>query len=56
VQKEGGSPAFVKEFKAPRDHELKDVKWGPLDKTLYYCTDQGRLVRVDVETEKIVHA
>jgi len=44
----------VKEFKAPRDHEIRDVKWGPLDKSLYYGTDHGRLVRVDFETEKII--
>lgn len=26
-----GSPQPVKEIKAPRDHEIKDMKWGALD-------------------------
>jgi hypothetical protein len=45
--KKEGSPAFVREIKAPRDHIINDVKWGALDESIYYCTDAGRLIRYD---------
>jgi len=49
-----GSPACVKEIKAPRDHIIMDAKWGALDQTIYYCTDKGRLIRYDVDGSKSI--
>jgi hypothetical protein len=31
-------------IKGPKDHIINDIKWGALDKTLYYATDKGRLL------------
>jgi len=36
------------EIKAPRDHNIQQAVWGALDKTIYYCTDQGRLLQYDI--------
>jgi len=33
-----------REIKSPIDHIINDCKWGPLDNSVYYCTDQGRLI------------
>ena len=54
--KKEGSPQYVREIKAPRDHTINDVKWGPLDETLYYCTDQGRLIKYDTQNGKLIQA
>lgn len=51
-----GSPQYVREIKAPRDHIINDVKWGRLDESIYYCTDQGRLIRYDVNAGKLMTA
>jgi len=41
-----------KEIKAPKDHVINDVKWGPLDNSIYYCTDQGRLIHRYLDDSK----
>jgi WD40 repeat protein len=40
------------EIKAPRDHVINSVKWGALDKILYYATDKGRLIKYNLEEKK----
>jgi len=42
------------ELKAPRDHTINCVKWGPLDKSIYYCTDGGRLLHYDIEEKEMI--
>lgn len=39
----------VKTVKAPKDHEINCARWGSLDKTIYYCTNRGRLIQLDIE-------
>ena len=34
---------------APKDHEVNMAKWGPLDRTIYYCTNRGLLIHYDLE-------
>jgi translation initiation factor 3 subunit I len=51
-----GSPECVKEIKGPKDHDINYVKWGALDKTIYYCTSRGRLLRYDVEESQVIDA
>jgi len=51
-----GSPDPVYEIQAPRDHGINEARWGPLDKSIYYCTDQGRLLKYDLETNSVVLA
>lgn len=48
-----GSPQSAKEIKAPKDHVINDVKWGALDKSVYYCTNKGRLIHYDLDNSKI---
>jgi hypothetical protein len=36
-------------IKGPKDHIINDIKWGPLDKSIYYVTDKGRLLKYDLE-------
>ena len=54
--KKEGSPQFVREIKAPRDHVINDVKWGSLDESIYYCTDAGRLIRYDTVRGSLITA
>jgi len=54
--KSEGSPDCYKEIKAPRDHNLNCGKFGPLDQTVYYCTDHGRLLRYDIEESSVIKA
>lgn len=42
-------PAPIHEITAPRDHVVNSLKWGALDKHLYYCTDKGRLIKYSLE-------
>lgn len=49
--KKDGCCEYVHQIKAPKDHVINDVKWGPLDETVYYCTDKGRLLRYDLDEE-----
>ena len=49
-------PACVNEIKAPRDHSINTVKWGALDKIIYYGTDKGRLIKYDIDEKKVVLA
>jgi len=49
-------PACTTEIKAPRDHGINCVKWGGLDKVVYYGTDKGRLVKYDFDEKKVVKA
>ena len=44
----------VKTVKAPKDHEINCARWGPLDKTVYYCTNRGRLIQLDLEENSAV--
>ena len=41
-------------IKAPADHTITKVTWGALDKTIYYCTDRGRLIHYDVQNQKLI--
>lgn len=41
------------QIKGPKDHVINNVKWGPLDKSIFYCTNQGRLLKYDLEDEAI---
>ena len=50
-KKEFPEPAH--EIRAPRDHVINSVKWGPLDKCLYYVTDKGRLVKYNLEEKRV---
>ena len=47
--KNDGILPHIKEINAPKDHTINNVKWGPLDESVYYCTDQGRLLHYDLE-------
>ena len=49
-------PEYTQQIKAPKDHEINCVRWGPLDKTIYYCTDRGRLIHRDIEEDCIIQA
>lgn len=52
VKKDEGQkqfPAPVMEIRSPKDHKINCVKWGPLDKSIYYCTDKGRLIKYNLE-------
>ena len=37
--KNEGILSHIKEINAPKDHTINNAKWGPLDETIYYCTD-----------------
>lgn len=55
----GKKDGFLKplqEIRAPRDHIINNVKWGALDKSIYYCTDQGRLIQYDVVNMSLIKA
>ena len=43
-------------IKGPKDHIINDIKWGALDKTIYYATDKGRLLRYDLESQIMMRA
>jgi len=47
---------YVTLIKGPKDHGINNVKWGPLDKSLFYCTDKGRLLKYDLEESSVVKA
>jgi translation initiation factor 3 subunit I len=49
-----GCCAHIYQIKAPKDHGINDCKWGQLDKTVYYCTDKGSLLRYDLEEDAMV--
>ena len=38
------SPEPTLIIKGPKDHIINDIKWGALDKSLYYVTDKGRIL------------
>ena len=46
--KKEGECDHVKQIKAPSDHAINGVKWGPLDESIYYCTDRGRIIKKDL--------
>jgi translation initiation factor 3 subunit I len=52
--KKEGCCDYVAQIKAPKDHGINDAKWGPLDNSIYYCTDKGRLLKYDLEDESVV--
>jgi len=54
--KKDGCCDVVAQIKGPKDHVINNVKWGPLDETVYYCTDKGRLLRYDIEDESVCKA
>lgn len=41
---------------APKDHDINMAKWGPLDRTIYYCTDRGLLIHYDLEESEVLDA
>ena len=42
------------QLNAPTDHIINKVVWGPLDKSIYYCTNQGRLIHYNLEKKQII--
>jgi translation initiation factor 3 subunit I len=46
----------IKTIKAPKDHEINCARWGALDKTIYYCTNRGRLIQYDLEEGSVTMA
>lgn len=42
------------QLNGPTDHQVNKVVWGPLDKSIYYCTDQGRLIHYDLVKKQII--
>lgn len=53
---EKNSLEHVQTIEPPKDHHITCIKWGPLDETIFYCTDRGRLIQYDVQTCKVVNA
>lgn len=47
--KKEGCCQCLHQIKGPKDHGINNAKFGPLDKTIYYCTDKGRLLQYDLE-------
>ena len=45
---------YISQFKAPTDHIINMAKWGPLDQSIFYGTNRGRLIQVDFETTKAI--
>lgn len=45
----------IQTIEPPKDHIITCIKWGPLDETIFYCTDRGRLIQYDVQTCKVVN-
>jgi|TARA_B110001450_G_scaffold240191_1_gene248748 WD40 repeat protein len=43
-------------IKGPKDHIINDIKWGALDKSLYYATDKGRLLQYDLNDQSMIRA
>lgn len=39
---------------APRDHIITKVVWGPLDKSIYYSTNEGRLIHYNLAKKEII--
>ena len=54
-KKDSGCPDHIMSIEPPKDHTVTCVKWGPLDETIFYCTDRGRLIQYDVEKHKVVN-
>jgi len=52
--KKEGCCAHVTQIKGPKDHIVNNVRWGPLDQSIYYCTDKGRLLRYDLQEERVI--
>jgi len=52
--KKDGELAHEYSLVAPRDHIINKVVWGPLDKSIYYCTNEGRLIHYCLETKEIL--
>ena len=40
-------------IKGPKDNQVNYVKWGPLDESIYYCTDKGRLLKYNLEEQGV---
>lgn len=40
--------------RAPKDHEINCARWGALDKSIYYCTNRGRLIQLDLEEDSAI--
>ena len=47
--KEGKSPSHLQTIEPPKDHLITAVHWGPLDESIFYATNRGRLIQYDVE-------
>ena len=54
--KKDGCCEPIFKIKGPKDHGINCAKWGPLDQSVYYCTDKGRLLRYDIEDESVIKA
>jgi len=54
--KKDGQPQYVHHIKGPKDHCVNNAKWGPLDETIYYGTDKGRLLRYDLNEGSVIKA
>lgn len=44
----------VKTVRAPKDHEINCARWGALDQSIYYCTNRGRLIQLDLEEDSAI--
>ena len=51
-----GSCEPALEFKGPKDHGVNCVRWGPLDETIYSCTDKGRVLRYSLAEKRVIDA
>jgi WD40 repeat protein len=51
--KKEGSPKCVAQIKGPKDHTINDAKFGPLDQSIYYATDKGRILKWNFDNEGV---
>ena len=42
------------QLNGPKDHIVNKAVWGPLDKSIYYGTNEGRLIHYDLEKKEII--
>ena len=42
------------QLNGPLDHIVNKAVWGPLDKSIYYGTNQGRLIHYNLEKKEII--
>lgn len=50
--KTGDTPKVVKEITSSNDNIYTNAVWGALNKTIYACTTNGKLLGIDVSSGK----